>query len=97
MQRLSGRVAAITGAASGIGRALSFELAGKGCDLALVDIDEAELAATAESLRSRGRKVSVHVADVADVDRMRRLPDEVVAEHGHVHILVNNAGVAIEG
>lgn len=97
MRRLSGRVAAITGAASGIGKALSGELAGKGCDLALVDVDEAGLALTAESLRDSGRKVSLHVADVADVDRMQRLPGEVVGEHGHVHIVVNNAGVAIDG
>src|SRR5512139_3816776 len=91
MRRLEGRVALVTGAASGIGRALAQALAQRGCALALVDVNEAGLARTADLVRAAGRKVSVHVADVADRARMERLPAEVVAEHGHVHVLVNNA------
>ena len=97
MKRLEGRVAVVTGAASGIGRAVSLELAAKGCALALVDVNEAGLAEVADRVRGLGRKVSVHVADVADRARMERLPGEVKAEHGHVHVVVNNAGVSVSG
>src|SRR5687767_1447007 len=97
MKRLEGRVAVVTGAASGIGRALALALAEKGCALALVDLNESGLEDTASAVRALGRKVSLHVADVADRARMERLPGEVVAEHGHVHVLVNNAGVSVSG
>ena len=97
MKRLAGRVAVITGAASGIGRALAVELAGRGCALALVDLNESGLAESANLARARGAKVSTHKADVADRARMERLPPEVLREHGHVHIVVNNAGVSVIG
>jgi short-subunit dehydrogenase len=97
VKTLQGRVAVVTGAASGIGRALALELAGRGCALALVDVNEAGLAEVAERARGLGRKVSVHVADVASRARMERLPGEVKAEHGHVHVVVNNAGVSVSG
>ncbi|MFI5314510.1 MAG: SDR family NAD(P)-dependent oxidoreductase [Myxococcota bacterium] len=97
MRRLGGRVAVVTGAASGIGRALSLELAARGCAVALVDVNESGLSPVADAVRALGRKVSLHVADVADRARMERLPGEVKAEHGHVHVLVNNAGVSVSG
>jgi NAD(P)-dependent dehydrogenase (short-subunit alcohol dehydrogenase family) len=95
--RLAGRVAVITGAGSGIGRALAVELAGRGCALALVDLNEAGLAGTSDLAWAKGAKVSTHRADVADRSRMERLPAEVLREHGHVHIVVNNAGVSVIG
>ena len=95
MRRLQDRVAVVTGAASGIGRATAVLLAQRGCDLALVDIDEAGMKQTAESIEAVGRRVTQHVADVADIERMRELPDEIVSLHQHVHILMNNAGVAV--
>ena len=95
MRRFEGRVAVVTGAASGIGRATSVLLARRGCDLALVDIDASGLAETAKRVRAAGRKVSLHRVDVADRDAMSALPDQVIGEHGHVHILVNNAGVSV--
>ncbi len=95
MRRLEGRVAVVTGAASGIGRATSALLARKGCHLALVDLNEDGLAETAALVRAADRKVSIHLADVADKERMRALPEEVIREHGHVHLLMNNAGVAL--
>ncbi len=97
MKRLDGRVAVVTGAGSGIGRAIAVLLAERGCALALVDLNEATLSGTADLARARGRKISIHIADVADRARMERLPAEVLAEHGHVHILVNNAGVSVIG
>lgn len=91
-----GRTALVTGAASGIGRALSIELAKRGCDLALCDIDEAGLTTTAAAC-DRGRNVSVHVLDVANADAVAALPDQIRRSHPRLDILVNNAGVALGG
>lgn len=95
MQTLEGRLAVVTGAASGIGRATAERLAERGCDLALVDVNAAGLEDAAQAVRTRGRQASTHLADVADRDRMRALADEVMGEHGRVHVLVNNAGVSV--
>lgn len=90
-----GRVAAVTGAASGIGRALAGELARRGAHLALADIDETGLAETAGLVAGTGVKVSTRRLDVADRDAVFAWADEVVAEHGQVNLVVNNAGVAV--
>jgi len=87
----------VTGAASGIGRALSLALARRGADLALLDVNEAGAAEVARQIEALGRKASVHVADVADRARMAELPDEVLAAHGRISLLVNNAGVSVGG
>jgi short-subunit dehydrogenase len=97
MRDLRDRVAVVTGAASGIGRALAAALAAKGCHLALVDVDAAGLAATATAAGTPGRRVSTHLVDVADRAAMQALPDAVLAAHGRVHLLINNAGVALDG
>jgi NAD(P)-dependent dehydrogenase (short-subunit alcohol dehydrogenase family) len=95
MRTFRDRVAVITGAASGIGRACALELARRGCDLALADVNDAGLAETAARVRDLGRRASVHHVDVADRARMAAFADEVVAEHGRVHIVINNAGVSV--
>jgi NADP-dependent 3-hydroxy acid dehydrogenase YdfG len=95
MRKLIDRTAVVTGAASGIGKATAELLARRGCRLALVDVSEEGLAATAERIRRVGGQVSTHVLSVADKDAMFALPEQVVAEHGAVHILVNNAGVTV--
>lgn len=95
MKNFRGRVAVITGAASGIGRALSIGLAEKGCELALVDVNEAELAETAALSRRHGVSVSTHQVDVSSRDAMAALPDAVESEHGRADIVVNNAGVTV--
>ncbi len=87
----------MTGAGSGIGRATAVLLAERGCALALVYVNESTLAEVADLVRARGRKVSAHLADVSDRARMAHLPGEVLAAHGHVHILENNAGVSVIG
>jgi short-subunit dehydrogenase len=88
-------VAVVTGAASGIGRSLGLALAAKGCDLALVDVDGDGLEGVAREILALGTKASIHRVDVADRDAMQRLSEDVVREHGRVHILVNNAGVSV--
>jgi len=93
MRDLAGRTAVITGAGSGIGRALARALAAEGCRLALVDVDAAGLEETRRLLP--GAAVSTHVASVADRARMAALPAEIEAAHGAIHLLFNNAGVTI--
>jgi butyryl-CoA dehydrogenase len=95
MKDFNGRVAAITGAGSGIGRALAEELARRGCHLALSDVDEAGLAETVGRCEGRGVKVTSEVVDVADRDAVHAWADHVVADHGRVNLIVNNAGVAL--
>jgi len=92
---LNNRVAVVTGAAGGIGRATALALAREGCDVAAADIDGAGAADTAELVRRAGRRASAWTLDVADKAAMARFADDVFAEHGAVHVLVNNAGVTV--
>jgi len=94
---LRGGVAVITGAASGIGAALAVDLARRGMHLALVDLNAAGLEATATQARAAGVTVSTHAMDVADDAAVAALPAAVLARHGRVTVLVNNAGVALGG
>src|SRR5215475_13319656 len=95
MRDLRGWVAAVTGAASGIGRALAHELAGQGCELALSDVDAALLEQTRAALSAAGTKVSAARVDVADRGAVFAWADEVAAQHGRVNLIANNAGVAL--
>ena len=97
MKRLSGRVAVVTGAGSGIGRATSLALAERGCSIAVVDVQRDGAEETADLIRSLGTRASVHVADVRDPKRMGELPSEVESSLGSCQILVNNAGVTAAG
>ena len=95
MKNLNGRVAAITGAGSGIGRALAKDLARRGAHLALSDIDEVGLAETVALCEGFGVKVTSQRVDVADRAAMFAWADQVVADHGKVNLIFNNAGVAL--
>ncbi len=95
MKITKGQVAAITGAASGIGRALAVDLAGRGLHLAVSDVDEVGLAETVALCEGSGVKVTSQRLDVADRAAVHAWADRVVADHGAVHLVVNNAGVAL--
>jgi len=88
--------AAITGAASGIGRALALQLSRRGCDLALADRDEAGLKALAGEIGS-GSTVSVHRVDVGKASEIKQFAQEATTAHPSLQILINNAGVALLG
>jgi NAD(P)-dependent dehydrogenase (short-subunit alcohol dehydrogenase family) len=95
VKSFDGRVAAITGAGSGIGRALAQELARRGAHLALSDIDEVGMAETVALCEGTGVKVTSQRLDVADRDAVHAWADRVVADHGRVNLIFNNAGVAL--
>ena len=97
MRSFTDRVAVVTGAGSGIGRATSEALAQQGCHLALVDINEDALNGTADLVRRARREASTHLVDVTDPEQMAELPDRVVEAHGGCNILINNAGVTSAG
>ncbi len=98
MTAIRGAAAAVTGAASGIGRALAIELAARGCDLALADRDEAGLQAVAAGIaKTSPQKVSVHRVDVGESDEIAGFAQAAIAAHPGLNILVNNAGVALLG
>ncbi len=96
MTAIRGAAAAVTGAASGIGRALALELAARGADLALADRDEAGLAQVAAEIGKRQR-VTTHRVDVAEATQIADFAKEAIAAHPKLNILINNAGVALLG
>jgi short-subunit dehydrogenase len=95
----AGGTAVLTGAASGIGRALAGQLAGLGSHLALVDRDEAGLDTLSGQLRTSfpALNISTHVYDLSDLNGIPALTERVQAAHPRVTLLINNAGVALGG
>jgi NAD(P)-dependent dehydrogenase (short-subunit alcohol dehydrogenase family) len=90
---LSGKIALITGASRGLGKAMALALSGGGAPVALVGRDTAKLDETAEAIRSAGGRAETFRADVTKEDEVRRLEQEVSARLGKVSILINNAGI----
>jgi 3-oxoacyl-[acyl-carrier protein] reductase len=97
MQVIRGRKALVTGAASGIGRALALALAREGADLFLIDIDVGNLAAVAGAARSLGVTVATRVCDLTQSSEIAASVQEVLSGGGVLNILVNNAGAAYYG
>ena len=95
MKDFTNKVAAITGAGSGMGRTLALNLAGRGCHLALSDVNTEGLEQTAALLKDAGVKVTADKVNVADREAMYQWADKVVADHGKVNLIFNNAGVAL--
>lgn len=95
MKSFDNKVAAITGAGSGMGRTLALNLAGKRCHLALSDVNEKGLEETATAARALGVTVTTKRVDVSDRAAMYAWADEVARDHGKVNLIFNNAGVAL--
>lgn len=95
MKSLKDKVVAITGAGSGIGRALAELAARRGALLALSDIHASNLEQTAATCRSTGARVATTVLDVADRAAVHAWADATVRELGRVNVIINNAGVAV--
>ncbi|MHB8521433.1 MAG: SDR family NAD(P)-dependent oxidoreductase [Limisphaerales bacterium] len=94
-KKLNGKVALITGASKGLGRAMALALAGAGARLALASRNLEQLNETAAAARQLGAEAAVFQADVTDETQVRRLEKEVIAKFGKLHILINNAGINI--
>jgi NAD(P)-dependent dehydrogenase (short-subunit alcohol dehydrogenase family) len=93
MQEFRGRVAVITGAASGIGFALAERAAQEGMTVVMADVETKALESAVAALRERGAAVAAHRVDVSNEAEVEALADRVFAELGAVHLLCNNAGV----
>jgi len=97
LKDFSQKVALISGAGSGIGRALSIELADMGCNLALVDWNKESLEETKQLLRKKNIAVSTHNFDISDKEKVQALPNEVIEFHKQIDLVFNNAGLSIVG
>lgn len=95
MGRVSGKVALVTGAASGIGRGAAMALAAEGAKVVATDVDEAGVGQTVEIIRKAGGIASGHKQDVTSEDRWKQIVAAAKNEFGGLHVLVNNAGIAI--
>ncbi len=95
MRSFENKVAAITGAGSGIGRALAVELGRQRCHVALSDVNEEGLLETVGQVRGLGVEVTSQIVDVANREAVHAWADQVVDEHGKANLIFNNAGVAL--
>jgi NAD(P)-dependent dehydrogenase (short-subunit alcohol dehydrogenase family) len=97
MRELGGKVAVVTGAASGIGLGIAEAFASEGMRLVLGDIDEGRLTAEVDRLRAEGAEATGIKVDVGDLDQVRRLADTAIDRFGGVDIICNNAGTIRPG
>lgn len=97
MKDLSGKVAVVTGAASGIGKATATRFAEQGMRVALADIEAPALQAAVDELTAAGHEVMGVVTDVSKIEAIQNLADEVMAKFGQVNVVHNNAGVVVSG
>ena len=94
MKELKGKVAAVTGAASGLGRSMALAFAGEGMDLALADVDEVNLSTVQEEVMAKGVRAITLKVDVSQAAQVEGLRDQALTRLGGVHVVCNNAGVS---
>ena len=98
MGLLEGKVAVITGAARGIGKAIALKYASEGAAIAFTDLVINEAAEqTVRELEAFGVKVKAYASNAADFEETHKVVNEILAEFGHIDILVNNAGITKDG
>ena len=95
--RLEGKIAGITGAAAGIGRATALAFAREGADVAMCDLDEKSLEETAAAVQEHGRRTFIRMVDVTDTAALRGFIDDVAVEFGRLDIWMGNAGMSGTG
>ena len=94
MKILKGKVAAVTGAASGLGRSMALAFAAEGMDVALADVDQINLSAVEEEVRAKGVRAITLKVDVSQPQQVEAFRDQALARLGGVHVVCNNAGVS---
>src|SRR5580698_8826025 len=92
-ESLAGRVAVITGGASGLGLAFSEALAAEGAAVVMADLDETKGKAAADKIAATGQSATFFRADISEREDARALIDAAIQKHGRIDILINNAGV----
>jgi len=92
--KLAGKVALVTGAAQGIGKAIAFLLAGNGADIVVSDINLERAEETAKEIEGTGQRAMAIRVDVANSEEVERMVQTILERFGHIDILVNNAGIA---
>jgi NAD(P)-dependent dehydrogenase (short-subunit alcohol dehydrogenase family) len=97
MQPFEGQVAIVTGGASGIGRMLCEELAGRGASVVVADINEAGATEVASAINGQGGQAQAQVIDVCSEEAVRHLVQDTAAAHGRLDYMFNNAGIVIAG
>lgn len=95
MKNFNNKVAAITGAGSGIGQQLAVLLAKQGCHLALSDVNEQGLLKTLELIKDTGGRATLDKVNVANLEEVRAWAEKVEQDHGSINMIFNNAGVAL--
>src|SRR3990167_6977774 len=91
--KLKDKVAIVTGAASGIGKAIAYAFADEGADIAVIDLQEAKGQSVAKSIKDKGRKGVFVKANVSESQEVAMMITEVVRQLGSLNIMVNNAAI----
>jgi len=94
MRDLHGKVAAVTGAASGLGRSMALAFAAEGMDLALADVDEVNLSSVQDEVMAKGVRAITLKVDVSNAQQLEQFRDQTLTRLGGVHVVCNNAGVS---
>ena len=94
MKQLKGKVAAVTGAASGLGRSMALAFAAEGMDVALADVDDLNLSSVEKEIQDLGVRAITLKVDVSQAEQVDALRDQTLARLGAIHVVCNNAGVS---